>query len=163
MNYELIETAAANFLAEKFEGTGIVAISYPETESEHQKIVNKNSIVVAFAGEKAMPSETTDMVVQKVKVSFAFLITSRFLRGNAGVYSLASLVKKLITGKRFCNYSPFQYVSHDLVSDENNFLGHRLIFDTEGMRVQVDEDEVENLLKKLTFNNNLSDEEVQVQ
>ena len=98
MNYENLENEIVARLT-PFMTAGITVEKIPELESERQKpLPTKAKFTVIYAGSEYGSALSTAQISQEEKIFIQILIESTFLRGSFGVYNLASLLKKALTG-----------------------------------------------------------------
>jgi len=166
MNYEDLETEIVTRLT-PFVSAGIAVEKIPELESERSKpLPTKAKFTVIYAGSEYGNSLSTSQVSQEEKIFVQILIESTFLRGNLGVYSLASLLKKALTGFSPSNCRKLQVTKHHTIGGENaekinNLWNYNVIFQTTSIHVEDFEEDLSTILLKITLND-VPDGEVNV-
>ena len=156
MNYELLEDEVVARL-QPFTTVGITVEKLPETESQ-RKQVNPNSarFTVIYAGSEYEGTNSTAQVSQVEKVFVQVLIESTFLRGNKGIYALASILKKALTGFRPQNLTRLQVSKHHTIGQPeaekiNNMWNYQIIFQGNNYHVEDFTEDLTPLLEKITY------------
>ena len=156
MNYELLEDEVVTRL-QPFTTVGITVEKLPETESQ-RKPVNPNSarFTVIYAGSEYEGTNSTAQVSQVEKVFVQVLIESTFLRGNKGIYALASILKKALTGFRPQNLTRLQVSKHHTIGQPeaekiNNMWNYQIIFQGNNYHVEDFTEDLTPLLEKITY------------
>ena len=98
MDYENLETEIVARLS-PFLTVGITVEKLPELEADRKvPLPTKAKFTVIYAGSEYASPLSTAQISQEEKIFIQVLIESTFLRGNLGVYNLASVLKKALTG-----------------------------------------------------------------
>lgn len=155
MNYENLEIEIVNRLS-PFLSAGITVESLPELESERNKpLPTKAKFTVIYAGSEYGNAMSTAQISQEEKIFIQVLIESTFLRGNLGVYSLASVLKQALTGFQPLGCRRIQVTKHHTIGGENaekinNMWNYNVIFQTTTLHVEDFQEDLSLILKKIT-------------
>lgn len=155
MNYENLEIEIVNRLS-PFISAGITVEKLPEIESEHYRpLPTKAKFTVIYAGSEYGNSMSTAQISQEEKIFIQVLIESTFLRGNLGVYNLASILKRALTGFIPSGCRRIQVTKHHTIGGENaekinNLWNYNVIFQTTSLHVEDFTEDLTLLLKKIT-------------
>ena len=156
MNYETLENEIVARLT-PFVTVGITVEKIPELESERTKpLPTKAKFTVIYAGSEYGSSLSTSQVSQEEKIFIQVLIESTFLRGSLGVYNLASVLKKALTGFQPSGCRRIQVTKHHTIGGEeaqkiNNMWNYNVIFQTTSIHVEDFEEDLTLILKKITL------------
>jgi hypothetical protein len=156
MNYENLENEIVARLS-PFMTAGITVEKIPELESERQKpLPTKAKFTVIYAGSEYAGPLSTAQISQEEKVFIQVLIESTFLRGNLGVYNLASVLKKALTGFQPQGCRRIQVTKHHTIGGENaekinNMWNYNVIFQTTALHVEDFTEDLTLILQKITL------------
>lgn len=156
MNYETLENEIVARLT-PFVTVGITVEKIPELESERTKpLPTKAKFTVIYAGSEYGSSLSTAQISQEEKIFIQILIESTFLRGTLGVYNLASILKKALTGFQPSGCRRIQVTKHHTIGGEeaqkiNNMWNYNVIFQTTSIHVEDFEEDLTLILKKITL------------
>lgn len=156
MNYENLEIEIVNRLA-PFLTVGITVESLPESESERSHpLPTKAKFTVIYAGSEYGNAMSTAQISQEEKIFIQILIESTFLRGTLGVYNLASVLKKALTGFQPSGCRKIQVTKHHTIGGEeaqkiNNMWNYNVIFQTTALHVEDFTEDLSLLLSKITL------------
>lgn len=156
MNYETLENEIVARLT-PFVTVGITVEKIPELESERTKpLPTKARFTVIYAGSEYGSSLSTSQVSQEEKIFIQILIESTFLRGSLGVYNLASVLKKALTGFQPSGCRRIQVTKHHTIGGEeaqkiNNMWNYNVIFQTTSIHVEDFKEDLTLILKKITL------------
>lgn len=156
MNYETLENEIVARLT-PFVTVGITVEKIPELESERTKpLPTKAKFTVIYAGSEYGSSLSTSQVSQEEKIFIQVLIESTFLRGSLGVYNLASVLKKALTGFQPSGCRRIQVTKHHTIGGEeaqkiNNMWNYNVIFQTTSIHVEDFEEDLTLILEKITL------------
>ncbi len=156
MNYENLENEIVARLS-PFMTVGITVERIPELESERQKpLPTKAKFTVIYAGSEYGNAMSTAQISQEEKIFIQILIESTFLRGNFGVYNLASVLKKALTGFQPSGCRRIQVTKHHTIGSENaekinNQWNYNVIFQTTSLHVEDFTEDLTLILQKITL------------
>lgn len=156
MNYETLETEIVARLT-PFLTAGIAVEKLPELEADRSKpLPTKAKFTVIYAGSEYGSALSTAQISQEEKVFIQILIESTFLRGSLGVYNLASLLKKALTGFKPSGCRRIQVTKHHTIGGENaekinNMWNYNVIFQTTALHVEDFEEDLTLILEKITL------------
>jgi Gp37 protein len=156
MNYELLQDAVVARL-QPFTTVGVSVIRLPETEGEKTTLVpTKARFTVIYAGSEYSEVNSTGYVSQDEKVFIQILIESTFLYGNKGIYALASVLKKALTGFKAQGTSKFQVTKHHTIGQPdaekvNNMWQYSVVFQTIAPHVEDFAEDLSLILEKITY------------
>ena len=156
MNYENLEIEIVARLA-PFITAGITVESLPELEVDRSKpLPTKAKFTVIYAGSEYGSALSTAQISQEEKIFIQILIESTFLRGNLGVYNLASVLKKALTGFQPSGCRRIQVTKHHTIGGEeaqkiNNMWNYNVIFQTTSIHVEDFEEDLTLILEKITL------------
>ena len=156
MNYELLEDEVVARL-QPFTTVGITVEKLPETESQRKQVnPSKARFTVIYAGSEYEGANSTAQISQVEKVFVQVLIESTFLRGNRGIYALASILKKALTGFRPQNITRLQVSKHHTIGQPdaekiNNMWNYQIIFQGNSLHVEDFTEDICPLLEKITY------------
>lgn len=156
MNYENLEIEIVNRLA-PFLSVGVTVESLPELEVDRSRpLPTKARFTVIYAGSEYGSSLSTAQISQEEKIFIQVLIESTFLRGNLGVYNLASVLKKALTGFKPSGCRRIQVTKHHTIGGENaekinNMWNYNVIFQTTALHVEDFEEDLTLILEKITL------------
>lgn len=156
MNYETLETEIVARLT-PFLTVGIAVEKLPELEADRSKpLPTKARFTVIYAGSEYGNSMSTAQISQEEKIFIQILIESTFLRGSLGVYSLASVLKKALTGFHPSGCRRIQVTKHHTIGGENaekinNLWNYNVIFQTTSLHVEDFEEDLTLILEKITL------------
>lgn len=156
MNYENLEIEIVNRLA-PFLSVGITVESLPELEVDRSRpLPTKAKFTVIYAGSEYGSSLSTAQISQEEKIFIQILIESTFLRGTLGVYNLASILKKALTGFKPSGCRRIQVTKHHTIGGEeaqkiNNMWNYNVIFQTTALHVEDFTEDLTLLLEKITL------------
>ena len=156
MNYETLETEIVTRLS--FMNTADILVEkLPELEADRSKpLPTKAKITVIYAGSEYGNSMSTSQVSQEEKLFIQILIESTFLRGSMGIYALASILKKALTGFRPQNITRLQVSKHHTIGQPeaekiNNMWNYQIIFQGNNLHVEDFTEDIGPLLTKITY------------
>lgn len=155
MNYEQLEDEIVLRLF-PFTTVGVEVRKMPENEADFTRPTpTKAQITVIYAGSEYGNTMSTAQVSQEEKIFVQLLIESTFLRGNVGIYTLISLIKKALTGFQPSNCRRMQVTKHHSIGGEevqkiNNRWNYNVIFQTTSMHVEDFTEDLSVILKKIT-------------
>lgn len=156
MNYELLEDEVVARL-QPFTTVGITVERLPEKESERTQVNPTNArFTVIYAGSEYEGANSTAQISQVEKVFIQVLIESTFLRGNRGVYALASILKKALTGFKPQNVTRLQVSKHHTIGQpdaekKNNMWNYQIVFQGNNLHVEDFTEDFAPLLEKITY------------
>lgn len=156
MNYELLEDQVVARL-QPFTTIGIQVERLPETESQKKQVNPGNArFTVIYAGSEYEAVNSTAQVSQTEKIFIQVLIESTFLRGNKGIYSLTSALKKALIGFRPQGITRLQVSKHHTIGQpdaekKNNMWNYQVIFQGNALSVEDFTEDLGPLLKKITY------------
>lgn len=156
MNYELLENEVVARL-QPFTTVGITVEKLPETEAQRKQVnPGKARFTIIYAGSEYEGANSTAQISQVEKVFVQVLIESTFLRGNMGVYALASILKKALTGFRPQNITRLQVSKHHTIGQPeaekiNNMWNYQIIFQGNSLHVEDFTEDIGPLLTKITY------------
>lgn len=156
MNYENLETEIVARLT-PFLTVGIAVEKLPELEADRSKpLPTKAKFTVIYAGSEYGSSLSTAQISQEEKIFIQILIESTFLRGTLGVYNLASILKKALTGFRPSGCRRIQVTKHHTIGGENaekinNLWNYNVIFQTTSVHVEDFTEDLTLILEKITL------------
>jgi len=156
MNYENLETEIVARLT-PFIAAGITVEKLPELESDRSKpLPTKAKFTVIYAGSEYGNSLSTAQISQEEKIFVQVLIESTFLRGSLGVYNLASILKRSLTGFKPSGCRRIQVTKHHTIGGENsekinNMWNYNVIFQTTAVHVEDFEEDLSLILKQITL------------
>lgn len=156
MNYENLEIEIVNRLA-PFLSVGVTVESLPELEVDRSRpLPTKARFTVIYAGSEYGSSLSTAQISQEEKIFVQVLIESTFLRGTLGVYNLASILKKALTGFKPSGCRRIQVTKHHTIGGEeaqkiNNMWNYNVIFQTTALHVEDFTEDLTLLLEKITL------------
>lgn len=156
MNYENLEIEIVNRLA-PFLSVGVTVESLPELEVDRSRpLPTKAKFTVIYAGSEYGSSLSTAQISQEEKIFIQILIESTFLRGTLGVYNLASVLKKALTGFKPSGCRRIQVTKHHTIGGEeaqkiNNMWNYNVIFQTTALHVEDFTEDLTLLLEKITL------------
>lgn len=156
MNYENLEIEIVNRLA-PFLSVGITVESLPELEVDRSRpLPTKAKFTVIYAGSEYGSALSTAQVSQEEKIFIQILIESTFLRGTLGVYNLASVLKKALTGFKPSGCRRIQVTKHHTIGGENaekinNMWNYNVIFQTTALHVEDFTEDLSLILKEITL------------
>jgi len=156
MNYENLETEIVARLT-PFVTVGIAVEKLPELEADRSKpLPTKARFTVIYAGSEYGSSLSTAQISQEEKIFIQVLIESTFLRGTLGVYNLASVLKKALTGFQPSGCRRIQVTKHHTIGGENaekinNLWNYNVIFQTTAVHVEDFEEDLTWVLEKITL------------
>jgi len=156
MNYETLETEIVARLT-PFLTVGIAVEKLPELEADRSKpLPTKARFTVIYAGSEYGSSLSTAQISQEEKIFIQILIESTFLRGTLGVYNLASVLKRALTGFRPSGCRRIQVTKHHTIGGENaekinNQWNYNVIFQTTALHVEDFEEDLTLILQKITL------------
>lgn len=155
MNYENLETEIVARLS-PFLTVGITVEKLPELEAERKvPLPTKAKFTVIYAGSEYASPLSTAQISQEEKIFIQILIESTFLRGPVGVYNLASVLKKALTGFQPSGCRRMQVTKHHTIGGENaekinNMWNYNVIFQTTSLHVEDFTEDLSLILKKIT-------------
>jgi len=156
MDYENLETEIVARLT-PFVAVGIAVEKLPELEADRSKpLPTKAKFTVIYAGSEYGSSLSTAQISQEEKIFIQVLIESTFLRGSLGVYNLASILKKALTGFQPSGCRRIQVTKHHTIGGENaekinNMWNYNVIFQTTAVHVEDFEEDLTLILEKITL------------
>lgn len=156
MNYENLEIEIVGRLI-PFTTVGIAVEKLPELEIDRSRpLPTKAKFTVIYAGSEYGSSLSTAQISQEEKIFIQILIESTFLRGNLGVYNLASVLKKALTGFIPSGCRRIQVTKHHTIGGEeaqkiNNMWNYNVIFQTTALHVEDFTENLSLLLEKITL------------
>lgn len=156
MNYENLEIEIVARLT-PFATVGITVESLPELEADRSKpLPTKAKFTVIYAGSEYGSALSTAQISQEEKIFIQILIESTFLRGTLGVYNLASVLKKALTGFQPSGCRRIQVTKHHTIGGEeaqkiNNMWNYNVIFQTTSLHVEDFTEDLSLLLEKITL------------
>jgi hypothetical protein len=156
MNYEILEAEIVNRL-KPFVTVGICVEKLPELESDRSKpLPTKAKFTIIYAGSEYGNALSTFQISQEEKIFVQILIESTFLRGTFGVYNLASVLKKALTGFQPTGCRKMQVTKHHTIGGENaekinNMWNYNVIFQTTSVHVEDFEEDLTLILQKITL------------
>jgi hypothetical protein len=158
MNYELLEDEVVTRL-QPFSTVGITIERLPQTESERKQVNPADArFTVIYAGSEYEGTNSTAQIVQNEKVFVQVLIESTFLRGPRGIYTLASVLKKALTGFRPQNLTRLQVSKHHTIGSpeavkKDNMWQYQVIFQGTNLHVEDFTEDISVLVQKITYEN----------
>lgn len=156
MNYETLENEIVNRLS-PFMTVGVTVEKLPELEVDRLKpLPTKARFTVIYAGSEYGSALSTAQISQEEKIFIQILIESTFLRGSLGVYNLASVLKKALTGFMPSGCRRIQVTKHHTIGGENaekinNMWNYNVIFQTTALHVEDFTEDLTLLLEKITL------------
>lgn len=164
MDYELLQNAVVTRL-QPFMTAGIATVvRLPQTESERtQTLPTKVKFTVIYAGSEYSEVNSTGYISQDEKVFIQILIESTFLYGNTGVYAMASLLKKALTGFKTQGTKKFQVAKHHTIGQpdaekKDNMWHYSVVFQTMSLHVEDYTEDLSVILKQITYVDKPGDE-----
>jgi len=163
MNYELLQNAIVSRL-QPFTTAGISVVRLPQTESERtQTIPTKVNFTVIYAGSEYSEVNSTGHISQDEKIFIQILIESTFLYGNTGVYAMASLLKKALTGFKAQGTTKFQVAKHHTIGQpdaekKDNMWHYSVVFQAMSVHVEDYTEDLSVILKQITYVDKPGDE-----
>jgi hypothetical protein len=163
MNYELLQNAIVSRL-EPFTTAGISVVRLPQTESERtQTVPTKVKFTVIYAGSEYSEVNSTGYISQDEKIFIQILIESTFLYGNTGVYAMASLLKKALTGFKAQGTTKFQVAKHHTIGQpdaekKDNMWHYSVVFQAMSVHVEDYTEDLSVILKQITYVDKPGDE-----
>lgn len=155
MDFGVVETDIAEYLASAIADDSINIIPIPETEVEILPPPGKRQIIVAFAMEDADPDSNVSYVQQDTSITFTVLLQGKLLRGDTGLYKLAEVVKGLLQGYVPVDGREMTYSSHKFIKNEKNIFEYALDFKTETTRIaNTSEQAPISILRQTTYYTN---------
>ena len=168
MNYELLQDAIVLRLP-PFMTAGIAdVVRLPQTESERtQNLPTKVKFTVIYAGSEYSEVKSTGHVSQDEKIFIQILIESTFLYGDRGVYKMASVLKKALTGFKTQGTAKFQVAKHHTIGQpdaekKDNMWNYSVVFQTTAPHVEDFTEDLSVILKQITYIDKQDDEVTQV-
>lgn len=155
MNYENLENEILDRLT-PFTTVGVAVEKLPELEIDRSRpSPTKAKFTVIYAGSEYGNSMSTAQISQEEKIFIQILIESTFLRGTLGVYNLASILKKALTGFRPSGCRRIQVTKHHTIGGEeaqkiNNMWNYNVIFQTTSVHVEDFEEDLTLILRQIT-------------
>jgi hypothetical protein len=165
MNYEALQDAFVAKL-QPFATAGITVVRLPENEEERKKPKPTDvKLTVIYAGSEYSKPGSTAQVSQEETVFVQILIESTFLYGPKGVYNLASILKKGLTGFRAQGTDRFKVSKHHTIGTpdaekKDNMWQYQVIFTATTLHVESFEEDLSILVKRITLKD--GDETIQV-
>lgn len=156
MNYETLEDEIVARLL-PFMTVGVTVEKIPELEADRLKpLPTKAKFTVIYAGSEYGNALSTAQISQEEKIFIQILIESTFLRGSLGVYNLASVLKKALTGFMPSGCRRIQVTKHHTIGGENaekinNMWNYNVIFQTTALHVEDFTEDLTLLLEKITL------------
>jgi len=134
--------------------TGYLAITMPEKESGFNIGKDKVLILVAYADSNFSENSAVDIINQQETVTVLCNIKSPRLRGTFSINSALQLLKVLLIGFKPNHLSKLAAakIEFDERNANDNFFSYNFTLTGKKRNVEVVEDEVLPLLKKLSFN-----------
>lgn len=164
MNYEKLQDEIVERL-QPFITAGIAsAIRLPETESERtQNLPTKVKFTVIYAGSEYSDVNSSGYISQYEKVFIQILIESTFLYGGAGVYNMASLLKRVLTGFKAQGTTKFQVAKHHTIGQpdaekKDNMWQYSIVFQAISVHVEDYTEDLSVILTQLTYIDKPGDE-----
>lgn len=154
MNYENLEIEIVDRL-QPFTTVGVAVERLPELEINRTRpLPTKAKFTVIYAGSEYGSSLSTAQISQEEKIFIQVLIESTFLRGSAGVYNLASVLKKALTGFQPSGCRRIQVTKHHTIGGEdaekiNNMWNYNVIFQTTSLHVEDFTEDLSLILKEI--------------
>lgn len=154
MDFGAVEVEISEFLNTKVEIDSLFVEPLPENDGEFERPFAKQKIYVAFSNE--LPGENSKsvfIVAQECEVTFSFLLQSKTLRGNTGIYKMAAFVKKHMVGYKPSNGELFKYSGLRMENRERNVFEYTMDFKTKSQSIQATDNDEETgaLLKKVEY------------
>ena len=154
MDYEALQSAVVDRLS-ALNGESITVVGLPENEAERTKpLPTKVKMTVIYAGSDYDPVASTAQIKQDEKIYIAVLIESSFLYGALGIYSLVSLIKKMLIGFQPAGCRRFRMSKHHTIGEpdavkKDNMWQYQVIFMTDTVTVEDFTEDVSVLVKKI--------------
>lgn len=154
MNYENLEIEIVDRLT-PFTTVGVAVERLPELEINRTRpLPTKAKFTVIYAGSEYGNSLSTAQISQEEKIFIQVLIESTFLRGSVGVYNLASVLKKALTGFQPSGCRRIQVTKHHTIGGEeaekiNNMWNYNVIFQTTTIHVEDFTEDLSLILKEI--------------
>ena len=164
MNYELLQDAFVARL-QPFMTAGVATVvRLPETESERTRnLPTKVRFTIIYAGSEYSDVNSAGYISQDEKVFIQILIESTFLYGSNGVYAMASLLKKALTGFKAQGTTKFQVAKHHTIGQpdaekKDNMWQYSVVFQATAVHVEDFTEDLSVILRQITYVDKPGDE-----
>lgn len=156
MNYEALQDAFVQRL-QPFTTAGVTVVRLPESTPEKEKVKPTFAkFTVIYAGSEYSGPQSTSQVSQEEKIFMQILIESSYLYGSKGVYNLASVLKKALTGFKALGTHRFTVSKHHTIGTpeaehQDNMWHYNVIFQATTLSVESFTEDLSILLKQITL------------
>ena len=132
---------------------GYNVIAMPEKENQYNIGKDKVLILIAFADSSFADTTAMDIITQMESVSVMCNIKSSRLRGTFSINEALQLLKVALIGFRPRNLSKLSAtkIEFDDRSVADNYFSYNFNLSGKKLNVEVQEEEILPLLKKITF------------
>jgi hypothetical protein len=152
MDFGVVEQQIVDMLISKIPGPEIEFSAIGENDIDYVLPVSKSKVIIAFSNEEPNPaSGSMDMMNQDSSVVFSVLVQSRKIRGNHGIYQVANLIKKYLTGFQPSDGDCFRYAGMRFEQKVKNTFEYSLDFKTRSKVVQQVPEEVGPRFKQVNY------------
>ena len=157
--YEDIESAVVNRLA-PFGTIGFEVVALPETQADYSRPFVNGKITVAYHSSNYDKPNSVGHMSQYEEIAIIISIQSRFLRGDKGVYNIASIVRKALIGFEPANYWRMWAKEFGLKDAklEDGLWTYYGLFCTKALAVEDFEEDVSRLVSQISYDNDLTGE-----
>lgn len=157
--YQDIEAAVVARLA-PFGSVGFEVVALPETQSDYSRPFVNGKITVAYHSSSYDKPNSIGHMSQYEEISVIVSIQSRFLRGDKGIYSIASIVRKALLGFEPAGYWRMWAKEFGLKDAklEDGLWTYYGLFCTKALAVEDFEEDISNLISQISYDNDLTGE-----
>ena len=128
MDIKDLESAIVNTLKEAL--PDLLVEAYPDNPSSFKMIHPKGAVLVHYSGSKFNPSLFEEVIVQERKLTYDFIILSRSLRGNSGIYETMDKIREALTGFQYDDTTKFYPIDEEFILEENGLWQYGMRFET---------------------------------
>ncbi len=147
-----IEADIVERLGSKIETSAAKVEAFPDDPKKYKLVHPKGAVLVAYAGaEYAMPGSAS-VVIQDAMLHWQVSILMRNLRTHGGAYGYLDSVRAALLGWRYPGATGLFMRKEEFVSQDDGIWTYGMTFAHKLPMIQVDDEELEPLLIRLTTN-----------
>lgn len=115
------------------------------------------TFLVVYRGSEFAKPEPTDIVVQDETAMFDVLVVGKNLRKHGAMYDWLNAIRLALIGYRMPGCTRVYAVEAGLVQEEDGTWYYRIMFALHQPVVELDDEEAQVLLKRITTTDNLGE------
>jgi hypothetical protein len=150
---QIIEKLEANISNLKIEG-------FPENAEEYKLTHPKGAALVNYVGSTFSKPMSTGVVAQDREIVFQITLLMRNLRTHKGAYAHLDTIRAILTGFQPEGCKKFYPTRERFISENKGVWMYVVLFSSSTKHIEMDEEELLPLLKRITTEDEYGNTEV---